>query len=164
MNEERKTPQSTAELAYGRALDSSRRVRHVMALFHALAGLAALHWIHGRTEDASQAATEALEHYRTGGFPRFRNRIDDMSPLQVSAAVCCSVLAAIAAEAGEPERAAILLGQADQLRTDASAGVPPFQRDDEERARKAARAALGSPAFLAAFERGRTDDAVLYRP
>ena len=82
-----------------------------MVLFQALTGLAALHRLHGRDDDAAAAATEALELYRAGGFRRFRNRIDPKTDLQAAAAVCCDVLAAIAAERDEPERAATLLGR-----------------------------------------------------
>ena len=77
-----------------------------MVLFQALTGLAALHRLHGRDDAAAAAATEALELYRAGGFRRFRNRIDPTTDLQATAAVGCTVLAAIAAEGDEPERAA----------------------------------------------------------
>ena len=102
-----------AEAVYQRALDSARRVRHTMVLFQAQAGLAALHRLHRRDDAAVEAATEALELYRADGFRRFRNRIDPTTDLQAAAAVCCEVLAAIAAERDEPERAATLLGHAD---------------------------------------------------
>lgn len=92
-----------------------------------------------------------------------RGDIDPMSDLQVAAAVCFTVLAAIAVEGDEPKRAASLLGQADRLRSDAGADIPAFQHDDVERAQEAA-AALGPAVFLAAFERGQTEDAVLSRP
>ena len=65
------------------------------------------------------------------------------------------MLAAIAAERDEPERAATLLGQAERLRAEAGVEVPAFQRDDVAGAREAAVAALGADAFPAAFERGR---------
>ena len=152
-----------AETVYERALASARRVRYTVVLFQALAGLAALHRIHGRSDEAVAAGTEALEHYRTGGFARFRNRIDPVSDLQVAAAVCCTVLAAIAVEGDDPERAASLLGQADRLRSDAGADVPAFQHADAKRAEERAVAALGPAVFLVAFERGRTEDPVLSR-
>ena len=85
---------------------SARRVRHTMVIFQAQAGMAALHRLHRRDDDAVAAATEALELYRAGGFRRFRNRIDPTTDLDAAAAVCCEVLAAIAAERDEPERAA----------------------------------------------------------
>ncbi len=144
-----------AEAAYQRALDSARRVRHAMVLFQAQAGLAALQRLRRRDEDAVGAAAEALELYRADGFGRFRNRIDPETDLQGLAAVCCEVLAAIAVEGGEPERAATLLGRADHLRHESGVEVPAFQHDDVTGAREAASTALGSDAFLAAFERGK---------
>ena len=122
-----------AEAVYELALESARRVLHTVVLFQALAGLAALHRLHGRDPEAEAAATEALDHYRTGGFRRFRNRIDGTTDLQVSAAVCCTVLAAIAADRDEPEAAARFFGEAEQLRAAARVEVPAFQLDDVER-------------------------------
>ena len=62
------------------------------------------------------AATEALDLYQADGFRRFRNRIDPTRDLDAAAAVCWEVLAGIAAERDEPDRAATLLGHADRLR------------------------------------------------
>jgi hypothetical protein len=47
--------------------------------------------------------------------------------------VCCVVLAVVAAEGNEPERAATLLAQAEELRAGARAEVPWFQQDDVNR-------------------------------
>lgn len=149
-----------AEAIYQRALDSARRVRHTMVVFQAQAGLAVLHRLHGRDDDAVAAAAEALELYRADGFRRFRNRIDPTADLRASAAVCCGVLAAIAAERDEPARAATLLGQADQLRGNPGVEVPPVHEDDVTRARGAAVATLGADAFLSAFDRGRHEAVV----
>lgn len=149
-----------AEAVYQRALVSARRVRHTMVLFQAQGGLAALHRLHGRDDDAAEAAAEALELYRADGFRRFRNRIDPKTDLQATAAVCCEVLAAIAVERGEPERGATLLGNAERLRDESGVEVPTFQHDEVARARAAAISALGPTAFLAAFDRGRQDDTV----
>ncbi len=93
--------------------------------------------IHGRNDEAAAAATEALEIYRVGGPRRFQNRVDTMGDLQAAAAVCCVVLAAIAAELHDPERAATLAVEAKQLRTDARVEVPWFQADDVDRVRAA---------------------------
>jgi hypothetical protein len=123
-----------SEVEYQRALDSARRVRHTMVLLHAQAGVAALHRLHGRNEAAGEAATEALEIHRASGPRRFRNRIHPETDLQVAAAVCCTVLAVIAAEAGNPERAATLLKEAEGLRTESGTDVPAFQIEDVERA------------------------------
>ena len=95
-----------AEAVYERALEGPAACGTRMVLFHALAGLAVLHRLHGRDDAAVEAATEALELYRADGFRRFRNRIDPKTDLQAAAAVCCEVLAAIAAERDEPEQAA----------------------------------------------------------
>lgn len=147
-----------AEAVYQRALDSARRVRHTMVLFQAQGGLTALHRLHGRDDAAAEAAAEALELYRADGFRRFRNRIDPATDLQATAAVCCEVLAAIAAERDEPERAATLLGHADRLRGGSGVEVPGFQHATVAGAREAAVAVLGSAAFLAAFDRGKQGD------
>jgi len=144
-----------AEMVYQRALDSGRRVRHTMVLFQAQGGFAVLHRLHGRDDAAVDAATEALELYRADGFLRFRNRIDPATDLQATAAVCCEVLAAIAAERDEAERAATLLGHAGRLRDESGVEVPAFQHADVSRAREAAVAALGADAFLFAFERAK---------
>lgn len=124
-----------AEAAYRRAVESARRVQHTMVLFQALAGLGALHRLHGHDDDAAEAAIEALDLYDAGGFRRFRNRIDPTTDLQATAAVGLTVLAAIAAEGDEPERAATLLDRADRLRADAGADVPAWQQGDVDRAR-----------------------------
>jgi tetratricopeptide (TPR) repeat protein len=124
-----------AEAAYRRAVDSARRVQHTMVLFQALTGLGALHRLHGRDGDAAEAAIEALALYDAGGFRRFRNRIDPTTDLQATAAVGLTVLAAIAAEGDEPERAATLLDRAERLRADAGADVPAWQQGDLDRAR-----------------------------
>jgi hypothetical protein len=140
---------------YERALEGARRLRNVPVMFLALTGMAGLHRLHGRNDAAAAAATEGLELYRAGDSRRFRNRVDTQSHLRAAAAVCCSVLAAIAAEGDDPDRAASLLGQAERLRADSGAEVPPFQHDDVAQARETAVAALGSTAFLAALKSGR---------
>jgi tetratricopeptide (TPR) repeat protein len=145
-----------AEVVYAQALESARRVRHTMVLFQALTGTAVLQRLHGR--DASAAGTEALELYRAGGFRRFRNRVDPKTDLQATASVCCGLLAAIAAERHEPERAAVLLGRAERLRTDAGTAAPAFQQADLEQAEAAAVAALGQAGFLTAFRQGQDEE------
>ena len=125
-----------SEVVYGRALESARRVLHTMVLFQALAGLAALHRLHGRNDDAATAAIEALEHYRVGDFRRFRNRIDPTWDLLTAAAVARTVLAAVAAERGEPAEAAAHLAEAEQLRAAAGVEVPWFQQADVEMVRR----------------------------
>ena len=60
----------------------------------------------------------------------------------------------IAAERGQLEQAATLLGQADGLRNDTGVGIPTVLQPDVVRAREAAMAALGADACRAAYERG----------
>ena len=124
-----------AESVYQHALDSARRVRHPTVTPLALAGVAALHRLRGRDDAARAAATEGLEIHRAGGPRRFRNRIDLDADLQIAAAVCCDVLAAIAADADDPVEAAERLAEGDALRAEAGADVPAFQRADVDRAR-----------------------------
>jgi hypothetical protein len=124
-------------------------------MFLSLTGMAVLHRLHGDDRAAGVAATEALELHVAGGPRRFRNRVDPQNDMLAGAAACCSVLGVLAATAGDAENAARLLGHAERLRTDADEPVPPFQRDDTDRARHAAETILGSAAFAAATERGR---------
>jgi len=147
-----------AETTYLRALDGARRLRNTPVMLLALTGMAVVHRLHRDDGAAVAAATEALELYRGGDPRRFKNRVDPQNELRVAAAVCCVVLAAVAAEGDDPGQAALLLGRAEGLRADAAAEVPPFQHDDVDRARQAAIAAIGSDEFAAAFGRGRAQD------
>ena len=126
-----------AESVYRQALDSARRVRHPTVTPLALAGTAALHRIQGRDGPARTAATEGLDIHRAGGPRRFRNRIDLDADLLIAAAVCCDVLAAIAADADDWAEAAERLAEGDALRAEAGADVPEFQRADVDRVRAA---------------------------
>ena len=125
-----------AETNYRRALEGARRLRNEPVLLLALAGMAVLHRLHGQDDAASAVATEALELYRAGHSRRFRNRVDAKRDLPVAAAACAVVLAAIAAERDDPERAAALLEQAEQLRAGSGTGVPAFLLADEAHARQ----------------------------
>jgi hypothetical protein len=136
-------------------------VQHTTVTFGAITGFAALHRIQGRNVAAAEAANEALDIYRAGGPRRFRNRVDHLADLHTAATVCSVVLAAIAAEGGDPERAATLLGQVERLRADAGVEVPAFLHDDAERAQETAASALGDTAFSAAFDRGQAVDPVV---
>ena len=126
-----------AEAVYQQALASGRRVQHTTVVLLALTGVAALDRMNGRNRAAEAAATEALEIYRAGGLGRFRNRIDTAADLQIAAAVCCVVLAVIAAEGDDPEQAATLLTEAERLHADAGVEIPWFQRGDVDRVREA---------------------------
>jgi predicted ATPase/DNA-binding SARP family transcriptional activator len=146
---------SRAELAYERALDLGRRLSSAPVVFLSLTGLSALHRMRGRHEAAAAAAIEALELHLAGGPRRLANRIDPRADVLVAAAVCCSVLGGLAADAGRGEPAARLLGHAERLRDEAGAPTPAFQHDDLDRVRDSAVALLGRDAFLTAFEAGR---------
>jgi predicted ATPase/DNA-binding SARP family transcriptional activator len=156
-----------AEVKYNRALDLARRLSNKPVIFMALAGMAEIHRLHGRDVEAAAAATEALDVYLAGNPRRLSNRIDAQADVLAAAAVCCAVLGVLAAEAGDGEQAAQLLGHAERLRGDAAAPVPTVQRDDLDRARHTAVKLLGGDAFLAAFElgqRGRLGHEVAFRP
>ena len=144
-----------AGLLYRRALDLARRLGNAPVVFLALTGLAALHRMDGRNREAVGAAAEALDLYLEGAPQRLANRVDPQKDASAAAAVCCAVLGCVAADEGDGERAALLLGHADGLRRSAGAPVPAFRRDDRERSRRAATELLGEERFLATFERGR---------
>ncbi|MEP6624728.1 MAG: tetratricopeptide repeat protein, partial [Acidimicrobiia bacterium] len=101
-----------AETNCQRALDGSRRSRNEPVMLLALAGMAVIHRTKGRDDAAIAAATEALDLYRVGHSRRFRNRVDPKNGLPIAAAARGVVLAAIAADREESERAAALLGRA----------------------------------------------------
>ena len=147
--------QERAELAYGRALDTARRLRNIPLAFTALTGVAAIHRMHGRNGEAAEAATEALDIYLAGGPRLLSNRVDARADMLVGAAVCCVVLGSVAAEAGSGELSAQLLGHAEHLRNEAGATIPQFQRVDLDRALVAASALLGDDDFRTEFDRGR---------
>jgi tetratricopeptide (TPR) repeat protein len=64
-------------------------------------------------------------------------------------------LACVATAKQQPERAAVLLGAAESVRTNARMDLPSQERADVERATAAAVSALGREAFTAMVERGR---------
>ena len=144
-----------AELTYRRAEALARRLDNRPVILLALTGMAALHRIAGRNDDAADAATEALHAFLIGGPRRLSNRVDPKADVLTAAAVCCTVLAGVAADAGQGERVALLLGHAEHLRTDAGTPVPTFQRDDLARTQAEAISLVGCDEFGAAFERGR---------
>jgi predicted ATPase/DNA-binding SARP family transcriptional activator len=147
--------QARAEVAYNRALDVARRLSNTPIMFLALAGRAVLCRLKGRNASAADAAREALDLYLAGEPRRLANRIDPRADLLAGAAVCCTELGIVAAEGGQAEQAARLLGHAGRLRGDAGAPVPRFESDDLDRARAMAAALLGTEAFEAEFQRGQ---------
>lgn len=144
-----------SELMYRRALDLARRLSNTPVVFLALTGLAVLHRINGRDDEAVAAGTEALDLYLVGAPRRLANRIDPQKDSLAAAAVCCAVLGSIAADAAQGVQAALLLGHADGLRKAAGAPVPTFRRDDRDRSLAVIVSLLGEQAFTEAFERGR---------
>jgi predicted ATPase/DNA-binding SARP family transcriptional activator/tetratricopeptide (TPR) repeat protein len=117
-----------SELMYQRAHDLARRLGNTPVIFLALAGLAAVHRVRGHAGPATAAATEAFDLYLVGAPRRMANRVDPEKDALAAAAVCCAVLGSLAADAGEVDRAAELLGRADTLRADAGIPVPAFER------------------------------------
>ena len=120
--------------------------------------MAALHRLHGRDDAAVEAATEALELYRAGGFRRFRNRVDPTADLPAAAAACCEVLAV------DRRRT----GRAGTGRDPARPGGPPARRRRRRASRRSSTTtSTGAPgdraslalgrrrASAAAFERGQ---------
>jgi predicted ATPase/DNA-binding SARP family transcriptional activator len=144
-----------AELMYERALDLARRLSNAPVVFLALTGQAVILRMKGRDDEAIAAGTEALDLYVQGAPRRLANRVDPHKDSLAAAAVCCAVLGSIAADAGQGERAALLLGHADGLRRAAGAPVPTFRREDRDRSLATIKALLGDEGFDAAFERGR---------
>ena len=150
-----------AEITYERALELARRLNNAPVVFLSLTGLAMTHRLHGRTPDATRAATEALGHYhaggsrhRAGGLRRLSNRVDALSDVLTAAAACCALLGIVAAETGQGTQAARLLGHAERLRTDAGTATPTFQRDELDQARKNALSLIGPDSFAVAFASG----------
>jgi predicted ATPase/DNA-binding SARP family transcriptional activator len=143
-----------AEALYERAVERARRLRNTPVLFLGLAGMTVVHRLAGRDAAAAAAASEALELFMAGGPRRFKNRIDPTHDLLTGAAVCCSVLAGLASEAGDGARSAALLGHAARLRSDAGEPVPRSVLDDVDRTRLRAIGLIGDEAFRIATEQG----------
>ncbi len=150
-----------AEIIYRRALDLARRLNNAPVVFLSLTGLAMTHRLQGRTADATQAGTEALDYYRAGGSRhrsggprRLSNRVDALADVLTAAAACCALLGSVAAETGHGTEAAQLLGHVDRLRADAGTTTPTFQRNELDRARETALSLLGHDGYLVAFTTG----------
>ncbi|MGK5557971.1 ATP-binding protein, partial [Actinomadura kijaniata] len=93
-------------------------------------------------------AAEAAGHHRRG--------LEIARSVAEPRAVALSLegLAGAAVLAGEPARAALLLGAADAARRSVGAPLPPGERLDVDRITVAATRALGAAAFAAAFREG----------
>jgi predicted ATPase len=88
-------------------------------------------------------------------------------PDELPLAMVLEGLARVAAAQRQPERAAVLLGAAESIRTRTGAPLPPQERIDVERAARAAVSALGREAFAEEIEQGRRmtiQEAVAYAP
>lgn len=143
---------------YVRALEDARRLRNGPVLLLGHAGLAVLHRRDGVGDRAYRAATHALELHLAGSPRTFRNRIDRRQDLFAAAAASCTVLAVLAAEAGDGQRAARLLGHAERIRREVGEPVPDFQVADLERARSLAASLLGAESLEAELALGRAGD------
>jgi predicted ATPase/DNA-binding SARP family transcriptional activator len=139
-----------------RTLDDARRLRNARVEFLALAGLASLQRLEHRSAPAAATAREAIDVHAASGPARLSSRVTPQTETAQALAACCSVIAADAADRGDAELAARMLGHAHGLREDHGIRVPAFQQDDLDRAHAAAAAALGTDAFTTAFEAGRT--------
>ena len=140
---------------YERALDHARRLRNSRVEFLALTGIAVVHRLRGEIADAAASAQQAIDVHVASGPARLSSRVTPETETAQALAVCCTVLAVAAADRGDPEPTARLLGHAHGLRTDHGVSTPAFQQADVERIHTTARSALGD-AFDAAFEAGRT--------
>ena len=125
----------SAEDRYRRALDAARPLGNTLVISLAMAGLAAIHRLRGRDEEAARCATEALGLHAQIGPRRLANRTSGHAEQAIGAATSRTVLAVLAAEAGDAAAASEHLARADELRGRAGAPVPPFQRGDVERLR-----------------------------
>lgn len=124
-----------AEAVYRRAVEVARPFGNTLVLSVAMAGLAGIERLQGRDEQAATCASEALRLHSSIGPRRMANRTSGHAEQAVGAAVSCTVLAAVAADAGDERAAAEHLRRADELRRAAVAPVPAFQREDVERVR-----------------------------
>lgn len=127
------------------ALALAREVgdREVMSIVLARTGMAAA--LDGRPEAATARLGDALEHARLLGFPD-------------TAAWCCEGLALVAAERGEADRAARLLGAGESLRRAGGGVAQPAEARAREAALTSLRRTLVETDLEAAREIGRGYD------
>ena len=171
-----------ATILHKQALDAATELGAPDATALARSGLARAARRQGRYDQARELFQRALFFYREAGFPaetantlaalgfveeldgnldaaeayhheglRLARNLADQPP----SALALEGLACVAAARQESERAAILLGAADSIRTRAGSPLPPQERADVGRATDAALSALGRDAFTAAVEQGR---------
>ena len=147
-----------ARQRYDEALHAARWLGHRPVLMVALAGSAVLLRDEGRSDEAGSAATEALEVHLAGIPVRFENRIEASAHLHPAIVSCCAVLADLAAGAGDPGRAARLLGHAARHRVLNPATLPPLVTELLASAEAHARATLADDDFVVAFAAGEAGD------
>ncbi|MDQ3672594.1 MAG: hypothetical protein M3364_09215 [Actinomycetota bacterium] len=126
----------------GRALELARAVDdgEVMALVLARLGMGAAH--EGRLEEAAGELIEALGYVNLLGFPE-------------TGAWCCEGLALVAAQWGDPARAARLLGAGEALRRAGGGILQPAEAVARDAATAAIRVALSDEQLEVALETGR---------
>ena len=132
----------TAAVLHKEALDLAQEsgARDAQAL--ARKGLAKAARRQGDYERATGLYRAALAYYQEAG-----------SPAEIAESL--EGLACVAAGRLQPERAAILLGTAESIRTQTQAGLAPQERADVDQATAAAITGLGQEPFTAALDRGR---------
>jgi predicted ATPase/predicted negative regulator of RcsB-dependent stress response len=147
-----------ARQRYEDAVHTARWLGHRPVLMVALAGSAVLLREAGRAEEAGAAAREALELHLSGIPLRFENRIEPSAHHHPAVVSCCAVLAGLAADAGDPRRAARLLGHAERHRTLNPATLPPLVVELLAAAQDGARIALGDDELAEAMAAGAAGD------
>jgi predicted ATPase len=148
----------TAQQRYEEALQAARWLGHRPVLMVSLAGLSLTARTDGRDEDAAAAAVEALQLHLEGLPLRFENRLEPSAHLHPALVACCAVLAGLAIDAGDPLRAARLLGHAHRNRTANPATLPPVVTRLLAVAEDAVHDALDEVESAAAFAAGRAGD------
>ncbi|GAA3838192.1 BTAD domain-containing putative transcriptional regulator [Amycolatopsis tucumanensis] len=119
-----------------------RRINYRVGIAFALAELGFAAEQRGDAEAAWSLHREGLDAARATGDPR-------------AVAIALEGLAGAHVLAGEPDRAACLLGVAAAARESAGAPLPAAERFDVDRITAAARRLLGEAAFAEEFDRGR---------
>ena len=126
----------------GQCLQLSRECGELLARGYVLNFLAQAEWSRGDRRRGEALAREAAT---------CKHELDDRNGLTIA----LETLAGMAADAGEHERAASLLGCAERVRTESSLTVIQPFRPQHERSVSIAVQGIGQAAFEAAFQRGR---------
>jgi len=171
--------EARAEALHGEALVLGEESGATLGTTFALVGRATMRRRAGRLDEAAALATEAIGLYRSADAPigvgralsvlgfvaEQQGRLDEARRLHRDAldlvrdrdlrlaAQALEGLAGVEAAAGDGTRAAMLLGRAARLRSDAG-GAPAGPASDVERITGAATALLGEAAFADAYTSG----------